>query len=82
VLFRSVVIATVAIPGTIVHAALGHIDWAIFAVLAVGVVPGARIGARIALGTRERTLRISVAAFLGIVGVAYAVQELATLTRG
>ena len=50
------------------------IDWAIVAVLIVGSVAGARIGARIALGTKERTLRIAVATFLGIVGLVYAVN--------
>ena len=39
------VIAVLAMPGTIVHALLGNIDWAIFLVLTLGVVPGARIGA-------------------------------------
>ena len=39
-------IVALVIPGTVVHAALGHIDWAIFAALSVGAVPGARIGAR------------------------------------
>ena len=34
------VIAVLVIPGTIVHALLGNIDWAIFLVLVLGVVPG------------------------------------------
>jgi uncharacterized protein len=72
----------VAVPGTIVHAALGHIDWAIFAVLAIGVVPGARIGANIALGTRERTLRILVGCFLLVVAFVYGVAEVVRLLRG
>ena len=33
-------IVALVIPGTIVHAALGHIDWAIFAVVTLGAVPG------------------------------------------
>ena len=37
------VVAAQAIPGTIVHAFLGHIDWRIAAGLAIGVVPGARL---------------------------------------
>jgi uncharacterized protein len=76
-----VVIVVLAIPGTIVHWLLGHIDWAIFAALAVGVVPGARLGAHIALGVRERTLRILVAAFLGIVAVLYGIREFVELTE-
>jgi len=77
-----VLIAIIAVPGTIVHAALGHIDWAIFAVLVIGVVPGARIGAGIALGTRERTLRQLVGAFLLIVAVVYGTAEVVRLLRG
>jgi uncharacterized membrane protein YfcA len=76
------VIATIAVPGTIVHTALGHIDWAIFAVLVVGVVPGAWIGARIALGTREHTLRLLVGAFLGMVSIGYGAGQVVELLRG
>lgn len=76
------VIAVLVIPGTIVHALLGHIDWAIFLVLTLGVVPGARIGARIALGARERTLRLAVGGFLVLVAVAYGAAELTSLARG
>jgi uncharacterized protein len=77
-----VLIAIVAVPGTIVHAALGHIDWAIFAVLVIGVVPGARIGAGIALGTRERTLRYLVGGFLLAVSFVYGIAELVRLLEG
>ncbi len=76
-----VVIAALVVPGTLVHLALGHIDWAIFLVLTIGVVPGARIGARLALGARETVLRTAVGSFLLIVAVAYAVSELSELLR-
>lgn len=74
-------IVALVIPGTIVHAALGHIDWAIFAALSVGAVPGARIGARLALGTRERTLRLLVGSFLLVVALAYGAVEVVHLVR-
>lgn len=74
-----VTIAALVIPGTIVHAVLGHIDWAIFLVLTIGVVPGARIGAQVALGAKERPLRLAVGAFLFAVAVLYGVRELAAL---
>lgn len=74
-----VVIAALVVPGTIVHWALGHIDWAIFGVLTLGVVPGARVGARLAIGARERTLRRAVGAFLLAVAVLYGVYELVSL---
>lgn len=75
------IIAALVIPGTIVHAALGHIDWPIFAVLALGVIPGARMGAKLALGARERSLRIAVGVFLGAVAVLYGAREIAALVR-
>lgn len=77
-----VVIAALVIPGTIVHAALGHIDWAVFLTLTIGVVPGARIGAKLALGTQEHTLRLLVGMFLSIVAVLYGAREIAVLIQG
>lgn len=74
-----VVIAALVVPGTIVHWALGHIDWAIFLVLTLGVVPGARLGARLALGAGERTLRGAVGTFLLAVAVLYGIDELVAL---
>ena len=41
--------AVLAVPGTIVHAALGHIDWTLVAVLAATSVPLSIAGARVAL---------------------------------
>ena len=75
------VIAVLVIPGTIVHALLGNIDWAIFLVLVLGVVPGARIGARIALGVREHALRLAVGTFLLVVALAYAASQVASLAE-
>jgi uncharacterized membrane protein YfcA len=74
-------IVVLVIPGTIVHALNGNIDWAIFAALVVGAVPGARIGASFALGARERTLRVLVGAFLLIVALAYGASEARSLLR-
>jgi len=75
-----VAVVVLVIPGTIVHAALGHLDWAVAGLLALGAIPGARIGATIALGTRERTLRLLVGSFLGIVAVVYAIEQIVELT--
>jgi uncharacterized membrane protein YfcA len=76
------VIAALVVPGTIVHTALGHIDWALFVVVTIGAVPGARIGAKIALGTHERTLRLLVGSFLLLVAVLYGASELQRLLSG
>jgi uncharacterized membrane protein YfcA len=74
-------IVVLAIPGTITHWLLGNIDWAIALVLAIGSVAGANLGARLALGARERTLRLAVGSFLGVIAVAYGANELVSLLR-
>jgi uncharacterized membrane protein YfcA len=74
-----VVIAFMVVPGTVVHALLGHIDWAIVAWLTIGVIPGAAIGSRWTIRTGERTLRVAVGTFLGAVAVAYASLEIRRL---
>jgi len=74
-----VAITILSVPGTITHALLGHIDWRIAASLAVGVVPGALLGARITLGAADRTVRLAFAALLVIVGAWLAVSELTGL---
>jgi len=61
-------VALLAIPGTITHALLGNIDWAIAAGLAVGVVPGAALGARVNAKAADRQIRVGFALLL--VGVA------------
>jgi uncharacterized membrane protein YfcA len=71
-----VIIAFMVIPGTIVHAILGHIDWAIFLWLTLGVVPGAALGSRWTIRARERTLRLTVASFLMVVALAYGAFEI------
>ena len=70
-----------AIPGTVTHAALGDIDWRFAGWLAVGVVPGARLGAHLAIQASHRRLRLAVAIFLGVVSVLYAGGELISLAR-
>jgi uncharacterized membrane protein YfcA len=74
-----VVISALVVPGTIVHAWLGNIDWAIFLALTIGVIPGARIGALVAIGARERTLRMTVGLFLLVIGVVYGISETVAL---
>jgi hypothetical protein len=77
-----VVISALVVPGTIVHWALGNIDWTIFLVLTIGVVPGARLGARLALGATERTLRLAVGLFLLSIALLYGIDELVALVQG
>jgi uncharacterized membrane protein YfcA len=70
-------IAILAIPGTITHAYLGHIDWAIAGVLILGVIPGAWVGSRATLGSTDRGIRIAFAVMLLIVGSWLAIAEIA-----
>ncbi len=71
-----VAVAMLAIPGTVTHALLGHIDWAIAFALSIGVIPGALLGARITLGSSDRAVRFSFATLLVIVGFWLAGNEL------
>lgn len=50
------VAAALAVPGTIVHAALGHIDWTVVAVFGAFSVPFSYLGARVSL--RAQTVRL------------------------
>jgi hypothetical protein len=74
-----VTVAVLAIPGTVTHALLGHIDWRLALLLALGVVPGALIGARLTERASEGTVRIAFAVLLAVVGVWLAVSELGGL---
>jgi uncharacterized membrane protein YfcA len=75
-------IPALVIPGTAVHAALGNINWAVFAFVTLGAVPGARVGATVALGTAERTLRLAVGGFMLVLAFAYGAAQLVDLLNG
>lgn len=68
-----------AVPGTLTHGLLGNIDWRVALLLAVTVIPGARLGAAASLRLGDRHLAVSVAGFLGVIAVIYGVGELAAL---
>lgn len=64
------VAAILAVPGTIVHAALGHIDWAVVAVFGTTSIPLSYLGARIALRTQAVHLERAYGAGLALLGSA------------
>jgi uncharacterized membrane protein YfcA len=74
-----VCVGAFAVPGTITHALLDHIDWRVTIALIIGVIPGARIGAAIAIRSTDRRLRVTVASFLGLTAALYAIGELNAL---
>ena len=48
--------AALAVPGTIVHAYLGHISWLVTCLVALGSIPFSLLGARLAIKTRSAKL--------------------------
>jgi uncharacterized protein len=74
-----VAISILVVPATVQHALLGHIDWRIAAVLAVGVIPGALLGSRFTIGSADRTVRLAFAVMLLLTGAWLAFK---TLTGG
>jgi uncharacterized membrane protein YfcA len=52
------VAAVLAVPGTVVHAWLGHIDWPVTGLIALGSVPCAYLGARLAIHTKGSKLEL------------------------
>jgi uncharacterized membrane protein YfcA len=77
-----VCVGVFAVPGTLAHWSVGDIDWRTAILLSVGVVPGARLGSHLSVRAAEARLRTTVAAFLGVIAVAYAVSEATALARG
>ena len=51
--------AALAVPGTIVHAWLGHIDWSLTLAFGLAAIPLATVGARAALRMKERHLTLA-----------------------
>jgi uncharacterized protein len=76
-----VCVGVFGVPATITHALLGHVDWRLAALLTIGVVPGARLGAGLTVRIDERRLRLLVGLFLGLVAVVYFVTEARALLQ-
>ena len=74
-------VGVLAVPSTVSHALLGDIDWRMALLLAVAVVPGSRLGAVLSIRAADRRLRLAVAAFLGVIAVAYGVGEISAVLR-
>jgi hypothetical protein len=61
----SLVLATcLAVPGTIVHALLGHIDWTLTLAFGIAAAPAAGAGAQLALRVKSRSLTLAYGAGL------------------
>ncbi|MEO8695566.1 MAG: sulfite exporter TauE/SafE family protein [Acidimicrobiales bacterium] len=65
------VASVLALPGTVVHAALGHIDWAVTAVFAAASIPLSSLGAKTALRMQSAHLERVYGAGLLVLGVTF-----------
>ncbi|MFZ4433620.1 MAG: sulfite exporter TauE/SafE family protein [Microthrixaceae bacterium] len=74
-----VAVAIFSVPALAGHVALGHVDWAFAIPLAVGVVPGARVGARITIGASDRSVRRWFGVLVVVLAVVYGVAEASAL---
>jgi len=74
-------VGILAVPSTVAHALLDDIDWRLAALLAVAVVPGARLGAALAIRASHRHLRLAVAGILGATAFGYGAAEIVTVLR-
>lgn len=71
-----VCVAFLAMPGTVTHALLGHINWWLSFYLAIGVIPGTYLGARLSIWQRQVHLRRPFGAFLILFAAYFLVTEI------
>lgn len=69
------VASALAIPGTFVHMLLGHLDFTVVAIFAVGSVPLSSLGARVALRTDGAKLERIYGGALIVLGVVFLARE-------
>lgn len=74
-----VCVGSFAVPGTLTHVLLDHVDWRVALALVIGVIPGARLGAALTIRANDKRLRLAVGSFLGCTAVVYAAGELRAL---
>ncbi len=68
------VAAVLALPGTIVHAWLGHISWLVAGLVALGSAPFSYLGARIAIHTKASRLERIYGIVLTVLGIFFLYQ--------
>lgn len=71
-----VAIAVLAVPGSIAHMSLGHVDVELALSLMIGVIPGALIGAKLTAVANDRAVKIGFAGLLAFAGIALLISEL------
>lgn len=71
-----VIIAILAIPGSIIHSFLGHIDWGIALAMTLGVMPGSYLGSYFTLRARNRRVLLLFSFFLLAIGIIFLAREI------
>jgi len=71
-------VIVMAIPGSIIHYNLGHIDLTISASMAIGVIPMAYLGAKLDIRTKSRILMILYGIVMIIFSVYFFISQLRT----
>jgi len=71
-----VVVAVMALPGSIIHFALGHVNVQVMLALAVGIVPMAYMGARLDIKSRSRTILLLYGAVMSVFAVYFFISQL------
>ncbi len=70
-----------AVPGTITHTLQGGVDWRYALLLTIGVIPGAPLGAKLALSLSDQKLRRIFGIFLACIALVYGGSEIVSLLR-
>ena len=74
-----VAVAIISVPAVVAHALFGQVDWWLALALIVGVVPGARLGSRLAVTASEATVATVCGVVLVALAAVQATTELASL---
>ena len=74
-------VGLIAIPSSITHIVEGTVNWVYALPLCIGVIPGARLGARFAIAASDRHLRLIIGWGLGTIGLGYGIAELIALAH-
>lgn len=69
-------VAIYAIPGTIVHSLLSHIDWMLVINLSIGVIPASYLGARVAIILKSKQLQRIFSLFLILFGMYFIFKQI------
>jgi uncharacterized membrane protein YfcA len=72
-----VVVAVLAVPTLLTQWALGHVDWALAAELAAGLLPGSLLGGHLAQHLEGPAMRRAFGWFVVLFGVAFTIRRVA-----